>query len=121
MEETKVTENQEKPKFNATDEQLKICRDLSQHLFTCGLTHANVALGDRESVRFDVQVPKKKTIFSIFIYPDGAIEYDRYTTKGINGPEDKLTKEDHLLETKCTDFKGLYSDLVHFSQIRNRL
>lgn len=125
--ETKATEQPEitvetpkEPEFKPTDEQLRLSRELTQHLFTIGLHEARFARGDRDSVRFDLNVPKKKIILSIFIYPDGSIEYDKYTTRGLK-QGDTLDKDQHLLESKCTDFKGLYSDLVHLSQIRNRL
>lgn len=115
-----IVEPPKEPEFQPTDEQLKLSRELTQHLFTIGLHQARFARGDRDSVRFDINIPKKKVIMSIFIYPDGSIEYDKYSTRGLKDG-DALNKEQHFIESKCTDFKGLYSDLVHLSQIRSRL
>lgn len=114
--------SEDKPEngFKPTEPQLKMSRDVVQHLHIIGLTQVNIAIGDRDSVRMDINVPKKKTIVSLFIYPEGNLEYDKYSTRHLK-QGDKLEKERDFIESKCTDFKSFCSDINDLSDIRKRL
>lgn len=114
-----MEESKEAPKFNATDKQIEVSKTLSSLLQTLSLFKTMIAVGDRDSVRFDIHFDKKKTILSIFIYPDGTIETDLYSTKLVT-EERPLAKED-LIESKCITFSELQSDIVQYSDAARKL
>jgi hypothetical protein len=114
-----MEEPKEAPKFNPTDTQIEVSKKLSSLLQTLSLFKTMIAVGDRDSVRFDIHFDKKKLILSVFIYPEGTIEIDLYSTKLVT--EERPLNKDDLVESKCVMFSELQSDIVHYSDAARKL
>lgn len=114
-----MEECKEAPKFNPTDAQIEVSKKLSSLLQTLSLFKTMIALGDRDSVRFDVHFDKKKLILSVFIYPEGTIEIDTYNTKLVT--EERPLSKDDLIESKCLTFSELERDIVYYSDVARKL
>lgn len=112
-----VLEPDKEQKFNPTQEQIDVGREISRELADLHLLETNMSVDPSISAfRFDVLIRKAKKIYSIFVFPTGDIEVDLYTTSNLSKEGDVISKERDMIYSKPMKLKELKRQLLFSAQ-----
>jgi hypothetical protein len=108
-----ILEPEKQQQFVPTEEQITVCKEISKELADLMLIETNVSIDPSISaIRFDVLARKAKRIYSIFVFPDGNIEVDLYTTSNVSKEGQTIKKERDMIYSKPMTLKELKRQLL---------